>query len=115
MWIFRGIVLLVGAIVLMSFFMANANKPIDFTFQIWPIVTKEYVVQVNFIMFVSFVCGMIVWAIGAWAREAQLLLRLSRSRRVIDGLEAEIADLRNIPIEDAAETGSIDENLPGKD
>ena len=102
MWIFRGVVVLIGAIVLMSFFMANAHKPIDFKFQIWPLVDKEYSVEVNFVMFVSFVSGMIVWAIGAWVREAQLLVRLGQSKRALARLEEEIADLRNIPIEEAA-------------
>jgi len=60
-------------------------------------------VELNLIMVVTFIAGMLVWAIGAWIREAQLRLGLIKSRRELRRLKDEISDLRNLPLEEEAE------------
>jgi uncharacterized membrane protein YciS (DUF1049 family) len=98
-WIIRGIIILIGAIALLWLGTLNAGTAVDFYF-----FNKTFTgAELNIIIVIAFVAGMIVWAIGAWIREVQLVLRLAKSKRTIERLEREIADLRNIPLEE--ETG----------
>lgn len=100
MWILRSIILLLGAAALVWLGTKNAGTKVTFH-----LFTRTYLdVELNLIMVVTFIAGMLIWAIGAWIREAQLRLRLIRSRRDIRKLQEEIADLRNLPLEE--ETGS---------
>ncbi|MCK4538486.1 MAG: DUF1049 domain-containing protein [Candidatus Krumholzibacteria bacterium] len=96
MWIFRGIILLVGFVGLSWLGTRNAGTRVTFHF-----FTKTFVdVELNVIMLVTFISGMIAWAIGAWIREAQLRLHLVKERKLNKKLKVEISDLRTLPLED---------------
>ncbi len=104
MWILRSIILLVGVAALVWLGTKNAGTKITFH-----LFTRTYLdVELNLVMVVTFIAGMLVWAIGAWIREAQLRLGLLKSRREIRRLEEEIADLRNLPLEEEQEPGIVD-------
>jgi hypothetical protein len=59
--------------------------------------------ELNIILVLSFISGMIVWAIGSWIREAQLMFYLSRERKNCRKLQEELADLRNLPLDEENE------------
>ena len=62
----------------------------------------------NLIIVITFIAGMLVWAIGAWIREAQLRLQIMKGRRENRKLREELADLRNLPLEEEPETDMIE-------
>ncbi len=100
MWILRSIILLVGVAALVWLGTKNAGTKVTFH-----LFNRTYIdLELNLIMVVTFIAGMLVWAIGAWIREAQLRLGLVKSRREIRRLNEEIADLRNLPLEEEPET-----------
>lgn len=105
MWIVRGIILLIGVVGLVWLGTLNAGTKMTFRFFNW----TYYDLQLNVIIVVTFIAGMIVWAIGAWFREAQLLLRINREKKNCRRLQDELAALRNLPLEDEpAETSPED-------
>jgi uncharacterized membrane protein YciS (DUF1049 family) len=98
-WILRSIILLVGVAALVWLGTKNAGTKITFH-----LFNRTYIdVELNLIMVVTFIAGMLVWAIGAWIREAQLRLGLIKSRREIRRLKEEVSDLRNLPLEEETE------------
>ncbi len=98
MWIVRGIILLVGVIGLAWMGTRNAGTEVTFHFFTWTFGD----VELNLLLVITFVSGMIVWAIGAWIREAQLLFNLSKEKKKNRRLIEEISDLRNLPLEEEA-------------
>ena len=104
MWIFRGIILLAGAVALIWLGTLHAGTKADFRFFNWTF----YNPPVHVIIVVTFITGMLVWAVGGWIREAQLLLRVNREKKHSRKLQDEVAALRNLPLEEEA-----DESLPG--
>ncbi|MCD6379655.1 DUF1049 domain-containing protein [bacterium] len=94
MWIIRGVILLVGAVGIIWLGTENAGTKI--TFYLFNHTFSE--VSLNLVIIVSFISGMIVWAIGAWIRELQLVLQLRKGKRKSEKLLDEISDLRNIPL-----------------
>jgi len=98
-WILRGIILLIGVIALVWLGMLNADQKVaEFHLFKWTF----YGLPVNIILVVTFLTGMLVWAVGAWVREAQLLLRISREKKSHRRLQEEIEALRNLPLEESA-------------
>ncbi|MBU8921385.1 MAG: DUF1049 domain-containing protein [Bacteroidales bacterium] len=96
MWIIRGIILLIGAVGLVWLGTKNAGTRVTFHF-----FTRTFVdVEMNLVLVVTFFLGMIVWAVGAWIREAQLMLKLVRERKLNKKLKGELSDLRTLPLED---------------
>ena len=96
MWLIRGIILLIGFVALLWLGTKNAGTKVTFH-----LFTRTfYDVELNLILVITFIFGMIVWAIGAWIREAQLRFNLIRSRKEIRRLQEEISDLRNLPLEE---------------
>ena len=53
---------------------------------------------------------MIIWAIGAWIREAQLMLRIVKRKKENEKLLEEISELRNIPISEEIDDNTETEN-----
>jgi len=95
-WIIRGIILLVGSVALV--WMGTKNAGTKLTFHLF---SRTFVdVELNLVILLTFVFGMIVWAIGSWIREAQLLFTLARAKKTNRILKEEIADLRNLPLEE---------------
>lgn len=103
-WLIRGIILLIGVVALVWLGTKNAGTKV--TFYLFNRVF--YDLELNVIIVVTFISGMLVWAIGAWIREAQLLFNLARIRRENRRLEEEIADLRNLPLEEETGTEMIE-------
>ena len=63
------------------------------------------------ILVVTFIAGMLIWAIGSWIREAQLLLRVSREKKGCRKLQDELEALRNLPLEEESEE-ILPEDMP---
>ena len=100
MWIVRGIILLIGVIALVWLGMLNADQKVaEFHLFKWTF----YGLPVNIILVITFLVGMLVWAVGGWIREAQLLLRVNREKKNCRRLQDEIEALRNLPLEEEAE------------
>lgn len=96
MWIVRGLVLLISVIGIVWLGTKNAGTKVTYHF-----FTKTFVdVELNLVMVMTFICGMLVWAVGAWIREAQLLLNIVKEKKTIRRLKDELSDLRNLPLED---------------
>jgi hypothetical protein len=106
-WIVRGVILLVGVVGLVWLGTLNAGTKMTFRFFNW----TYYDLQLNVIMVVTFIAGMLVWAIGSWIREAQLLLRVSREKKNCRRLQEELAALRNLPLEDET-ADTLPEEMP---
>ncbi len=107
MWIIRGIILLVGVIGLVWLGTLNAGTKMTFRFFNWTC----YNLELNVIMVVTFIAGMLVWAIGGWIREAQLLLRVGREKKNCRKLQDELEALRNLPLEEESEE-VLPEDMP---
>jgi hypothetical protein len=103
-WIIRSIILLIGAVALV--WLGTKNAGTKLTFHLFN--RTFYDLELNLILVVTFVAGMLVWALGAWIREAQLRLGLMKSRKDIERLKAEIADLRNLPLVEEQESDTAD-------
>jgi hypothetical protein len=102
-WIIRSIILLIGVAALVWLSALNAGTKV-----IFHLFTKTYTIELNLIIVVTFIAGMLVWAIGAWIREAQLRLHILRSRRENRKLREELSDLRNLPLEEETDTEIIE-------
>ncbi len=103
MWIIRGVILLIGVAALVWLSALNAGTKV-----IFHLFTRTYNVELNLIIVVTFIAGMLIWAVGAWIREAQLRLHILKSRRNNRKLREEISDLRNLPLEEDPETEIIE-------
>jgi uncharacterized integral membrane protein len=98
-WIIRGIILLIGAVALLWIGTKNAGTKVTIY-----LFTRSFVdVELNLILVITFVAGMLIWAIGAWIREAQLRFGLIKARKENRRLLEEISDLRNLPLEEETE------------
>jgi uncharacterized integral membrane protein len=95
-WIIRGVILLAGVVGLVWLGTLNAGTKMTFRFFNW----TYYDLQLNVIIVVTFIAGMLVWAVGAWIREAQLLLRIKKEKKNCRRLQEELAALRNLPLDD---------------
>lgn len=96
MWIIRGIILLFGVVGLVWLGTLNAGTKVTFHLFKW----TYFNLELNVILVVSFLAGMLVWAIGAWIREAQLLLRVSKEKKSSRRLQDELEALRNLPLDE---------------
>ncbi|UCF03976.1 MAG: LapA family protein [bacterium] len=96
MWVIRSIILLAAVVALVWLGTKNAGTTATFHF-----FNRTFIdVELNLILVLSFIAGMLVWAIGSWIREAQLRLQLLKARREARRLQEEISDLRNLPLEE---------------
>ncbi|HSG29434.1 MAG TPA: lipopolysaccharide assembly protein LapA domain-containing protein [Candidatus Krumholzibacterium sp.] len=96
MWIIRGIIYLAGVVALVWLGTKNAGTKVTFH-----LFNHSFIdVELNVVLVVTFMSGMIVWAVGAWIREAQLMLDLVKERKKIRKLREELSDLRNLPLDD---------------
>jgi hypothetical protein len=102
-WIIRSIILLIGVAALVWLSALNAGTKV-----IFHLFTRTYTTELNLIIVVTFIAGMLVWAIGAWIREAQLRLHILKSRRNNRKLREELSDLRNLPLDEEQEAELIE-------
>lgn len=95
MWIIRSVILLIGVVALVWLGTKNAGTSVTFH-----LFTKTYYeTELNLIIVITFVAGMLFWALVAWIKEAQLRLGLRKARKEIRILQDELSDLRNLPLE----------------
>lgn len=103
MWIIRGIVILIGTVAILWLGTKNAGTKIDFHF-----FTRTFFdTELNIILVVTFIAGMLVWAVGSWIREIQLTLRLAKTKKTVQRLEQELSALRTLPLEEESDTDEI--------
>lgn len=97
MWLFRSVIILVGIIAFLWLFTTNADQRVDFVF-----FTKEFqALPLYLLMLVVFAAGMVFSFLVFVLSEFQLRNKIGRQRREIDGLERELAALRNLPLEES--------------
>lgn len=97
MWFFRALIVLIGVIALLWLGMQNAGETVDFKF-----FTKQYLgLDLNLLILLVFVTGMVFSFLVAAISELALRRRLGRYRRELGRMEREIAALRSLPLEDA--------------
>ena len=106
MWIIRGIIIFAGSVALIWLGTKNAGTKVTFYFFNHTFPEAE----LNIIIVLSFIAGMIIWAIGAWIREAQLMLRIVKRKKENEKLLEEISELRNIPISEEIDDNTETEN-----
>lgn len=96
MWFIRSLLILVGVIAFLWIGMENADQAIDFTF-----FTREYPgLNLNFLMMVVFVSGMVFSFIISVLNELHLRRQLTQAQRELSRMDREIADLRSLPLDD---------------
>jgi uncharacterized membrane protein YciS (DUF1049 family) len=85
--------------------MENAGQTIDFTF-----FTREYPgLNLNFLMLLVFVSGMVFSFLISVINELHLRRQLSQSRREVTRMNREIAALRSLPLDDADASAGSDQ------
>ncbi len=96
MWFVRSFLILVGVIAFLWLGMENADQTVDFTF-----FTKVYPgLNLNFLMLLVFVSGMVFSFLISVINELALRRQLAQTRRELTRMDREIAALRSLPLED---------------
>ena len=104
MWFVRSVLILAGVIAFLWLGMENADQTINFTF-----FTRVYPgLNLNFLLLLVFVSGMVFSFLISVINELNLRRQLSQARRELTRMDREIAALRSLPLEDTdgARSGS---------
>lgn len=97
MWFIRGLIILVGVVAVLWLGMLNAGTRVNFQF-----FYRDFEgFQLNLLLLLTFVTGMVFSFLIAAISELQLRRQLSRQRRDIARLERELSALRSLPLDDA--------------
>lgn len=103
-WFVRSLLILVGVIAFLWLGMENAEQTIDFTF-----FTREYPgLNLNFLMLLVFVSGMVFSFLISVVNELHLRRQLAQARREATRMNQEIAALRSLPLDDVDTPASMD-------
>ena len=95
-WFIRSLLILVGVVAFLWLGMENADQTINFTF-----FTHEYPgLNLNFLMLLVFVSGMVFSFFISVVNELGLRRQLSQARRDVVHMNSEIAALRSLPLDD---------------
>jgi hypothetical protein len=98
-WVIKGLLFLALLFVLVYFFVANAGETVDLR-----AFGREYLaVSVYWVVVVSFLLGFATSFVMAALREFRFHREIGRLRRDGKRKDQEIADLRTLPLRDAAE------------
>jgi len=103
-WFVRSILILAGVIAFLWLGMENADQTINFTF-----FTRVYPgLNLNFLLLLVFVSGMVFSFLISVINELHLRRQLSQARRELTRMDREISALRSLPLEDTdgARSGS---------
>ncbi len=99
MWLIRSIIILIGVIAFLWVGMNNADQKVHFKF-----FTENFEqLSLNLLLLIVFAAGMIFSFLISIINEFQLRTNLSKQRRKCQKLSEEIADLRNLPLDDGEE------------
>lgn len=97
MWFVRSFFMIAGVIAFLWLGMENAGQTVDFTF-----FTRPYPgLNLNFLMLLVFVAGMVFSFVISVINELNLRRQLVQARREVARMNQEIAALRSLPLEDA--------------
>ncbi len=100
MWIFKGIVYLLILIAMAVFFTQNSRESVDLTLLKW-----EYLdIPLYYVMLGGFLAGILVSLVVGGIREVKLRNRLRMQGRDLRDRDAEIAELRALPLRELDET-----------
>ncbi len=103
MWIFKGIVYLLVLIAMAVFFTQNSRESIDLTLLKW-----EYLdIPLYYVMLGGFLAGILVSLIVGGIREVKLRTRLRTLGRDLKNRDAEIAELRALPLRELDENTEV--------
>jgi uncharacterized integral membrane protein len=95
-WIVRGLVFLLALVALAVFFAQNSAEVVDLTILHW-----EYLaIPLYLVVAGSFLVGVAVSVVVGGIREIRLRNRMRILGRSIKERDREIADLRNLPLQD---------------
>jgi len=107
LWFIRSIVVIIGIVAIVWLGTKNAGTKVSFY-----LFTKTFEnVELNLILVVTFITGMLFWAVFSWIKEAQLRLGLRRANKKIQSLEEEVSALRNLPLEEGSEEKEESEEI----
>lgn len=96
MWFVRSFFMIVGVIAFLWLGMENAGQTVDFTF-----FTRPYPgLNLNFLMLLVFVAGMVFSFVISVVNELNLRRQLAQARRESARMNQEIAALRSLPLDD---------------
>jgi len=99
-WIFKGIVYLLILIAMAVFFTQNSRESVDLTLLKW-----EYLdIPLYYVMLGGFLAGILVSLVVGGIREVKLRNRLRMQGRDLRDRDAEIAELRALPLRELDET-----------
>ncbi len=101
MWLIRGIILVAGIVAVVWLGTENAGTKVDFHLFTRTFENNE----LNLILIITFLGGMLLWALFSWIKEAQLRIGLRRANKQIKALEEELSALRNLPLGEESESG----------
>lgn len=100
MWLIRGIILVAGIVAVVWLGTENAGTKVNFH-----LFARSFEnIELNLILIITFLGGMLFWALFSWVKEAQLRIGLRRANKQIKALEEELADLRNLPLREESGT-----------
>ncbi len=95
-WVVRGIVFLLLLFFLVYFFLDNSNQTVDIK-----LFKRSFLdISIFWVVVVSYLLGFascFVWALARWVR---YLRQISRLKNDVRAKEREIADLRQLPLQD---------------
>jgi uncharacterized integral membrane protein len=101
-WVVRGIVFLLLLFVLVYLFLDNSNQTVDIK-----LFKRSYLdISIFWVVVVSYLLGFtscFVWALTRWVRH---LRKVSRLKSDLQAKEREIADLRQLPLQDLPDESS---------
>jgi len=101
LWLIRGIILVAGIVAVVWLGTENAGTKVDFH-----LFTRTFEnIELNLILIITFLGGMLLWALFSWIKEAQLRIGLRRANKQIKALEEELSALRNLPLGEESESG----------
>lgn len=108
MWIIRWVFVLALMVVLLWFSLMNLDQFVTITF--WNYQLDE--VPMIMALFVSFILGALVWFMIALVQILQLKAEMHSMRKENSKLQRELADLRNISIEE--DTPKLEQDSSGE-
>jgi uncharacterized integral membrane protein len=99
-WIFKGIVYLLVLIAMAVFFTQNSGQSVDLRLLRW-----EYLdIPLYYVMLGGFLAGILVSLVVGGIREVKLRKRLRALGRDLKDRDAEIAELRALPLRELDES-----------
>ncbi len=104
MWIVKWILWVLALLLLILFATQNATQTVTVEFFKW----RSTPIPLWIVMYLSFLVGILVWFVGSVFKVFQLKTEVRKTSKENEMLKKELDELRNIPIEEDADS---DENF----